>query len=95
MPESPVTAEADFCPPPDLGPAARAGLTEVDPSGGLAACAGGLRAGSAAAQGDEALAITEYLKASKIAETAREWYLAAVAATASATFYSIPGPRWT
>ena len=37
------------------------------------------RAVAAAAQGDEALAVTEYLKASKIAETAREWYLAAVA----------------
>jgi hypothetical protein len=81
MPESPVTAEADFVPLPELGPADRTDLTAVDPyqADSLHAQAAFERAVDAAAQGDEALAIAEYLKASKIAETAREWYLAAVA----------------
>jgi hypothetical protein len=50
------------------------------------------RAVTAAAQGDEALAITEYLKASKIAETAREWYLAAVACHRVGNFLQHPRP---
>jgi hypothetical protein len=47
---------------------------------------------AAAAQGDEALAIAEYLKASKIAETAREWYLAAVACHRVGDFLQHPRP---
>jgi tetratricopeptide (TPR) repeat protein len=94
MPESPVTAEADFAPLPELGPAARADLTEVDPyqADSLHAQAAFARAVAAAAQGDEALAITEYLKASKIAETAREWYLAAVACHRVGDFLQHPRP---
>src|SRR4030095_4122722 len=94
MPESPVTAEADFAPLPELGPAARADLTEVDPyqADSLHARSACARAVPAAAQGDEALAITEYLKASKIAETAREWYLAAVACHRVGGFLQHPPP---
>ena len=94
MPESPVTAEADFAPLPELGPAERADLTAVDPyqADSLHAQAAFDRAVAAAAQGDEALAITEYLKASKIAETAREWYLAAVACQRVGDFLQHPRP---
>ena len=58
-----MTAEADFAPLLELGPTARADLTEVDPSqaDSLHAQAAFERAVAAAAQGDEALAIAEYL----------------------------------
>jgi hypothetical protein len=81
MPEAPETAAADFAPLQDLGRADRAHLTEIDPyqADSLHAQAVFTRAEEAAAQGDEALAIAHYLRAAKIAETAREWYLAAVA----------------
>jgi hypothetical protein len=94
MPESPVTAAADFAPLPELGPAERADLTAVDPyqADSLHAQAAFDRAVAAAAQGDEALAIAEYLKASKIAETAREWYLAAVACQRVGDFLQHPCP---
>ena len=92
--ERAVTAEADFAPLLDLGPGERADLTEVDPSqaDSLHAQAAFERAVAAAAQGDEALAIAEYLKASKIAETAREWYLAAVACHRVGDFLQHPRP---
>jgi exonuclease VII small subunit len=50
------------------------------------------RAVAAAAQGDEALAIAEDLKASKIAETAREWYLAAGACHRGGDLLQHPRP---
>jgi hypothetical protein len=94
MPESPVTAEADFAPLPELGLADRTDLTAVDPyqADSLQAQAAFERAVDAAAQGDDALAIAEYLKASKIAETAREWYLAAVACHRVGDFLQRPRP---
>jgi exonuclease VII small subunit len=94
VPDSPLTAEADFAPLQELGPAERADLTEVDPyqADSLHAQAAFERAVAAAAQGDEALAIAEYLKASKIAETAREWYLAAVACHRVGDFLQHPRP---
>jgi Ion channel len=94
VPDSPLTAEADFAPLQELGPAERADLTEVDPyqADSLHAQAAFERAVAAAAQGDEALAIAEYLKASKIAETAREWYLAAVACHRVGDFLQHPHP---
>jgi exonuclease VII small subunit len=89
-----MTAEADFVPLPELGPAERTDLTEVDPyqADSLHAQAAFERAVAAAAQGDEALAIAEYLKVSKIAETAREWYLAAVACHRVGDFLQHPRP---
>jgi exonuclease VII small subunit len=94
VPDRPLTAEADFAPLQELGPAERADLTEVDPyqADSLHAQAAFERAVAAAAQGDEALAIAEYLKASKIAETAREWYLAAVACHRVGDFLQHPRP---
>jgi hypothetical protein len=94
MPDSPGTAEADFAPLLELGPTERTDLTEVDPyqADSLHAQAAFERAVTAAAQGDEALAIAEYLKASKIAETAREWYLAAVACHRVGDFLQHPRP---
>jgi hypothetical protein len=94
VPEVPVTAEADFAPLQELGTTERADLTEVDPyqADSLHAQAAFERAVAAAAEGDEALAIAEYLKASKIAETAREWYLAAVACHRVGDFLQHPRP---
>jgi len=47
---------------------------------------------AAAESGDEALAVQEFLRASKIAETAREWYLAAVACRRVGDFLATPPP---
>jgi hypothetical protein len=94
VPAVPVTTEADFAPLQELGPAERADLTAVDPyqADSLHAQAAFERAVAAAAAGDDALAIAEYLKASKIAETAREWYLAAVACQRVGDFLQHPRP---
>jgi len=94
LPAVPATAEADFAPLQELGTAERADLTEVDPyqADSLHAQAAFERAVAAATQGDESLAIAEYLKASKIAETAREWYLAAVACHRVGDFLQHPRP---
>lgn len=93
-PDVPLTADADFTPLQDLCPEDRADLPEIDPyqANSLHAQAAFARAEAAAAQGDEALAIAQYLTAAKIAETAREWYLAAVACHRVGDFLQHPAP---
>jgi hypothetical protein len=89
-----VTLEADFAPLKDLSAENQTDDAEVDPyqRDSLHAQAAFDRAVEAATHGDEELAITQYLTASKIAETAREWYLAAVSCQRVGDFLQNPKP---
>jgi Ion channel len=76
----PVVVEADFAPIPETDANELAHHEVPDPhhEESLRAQEAFELAAQAALQGDEDLAVRHYLKASNLAEAAREWYLAAV-----------------
>lgn len=78
--ELPVKLEADFAPLKEVGTADPAAESDPDPhhEQSLRAQEAFELATQAAAAGDEEGAVRQYLKASNLAEAAREWYLAAV-----------------
>ncbi len=88
----PVNLEADFAPLKGLE--APAWAEEADPysQDSLQAQEAFDRAVAAAAAGREDLAMKQYLKASKLAEHAREWYLAAVSCQRMGDFLVKPPP---
>ncbi len=77
--ELPVKVEADFAPLPETG-VDEADRSDVDPHSddSLQAQEAFEQAAQAGADGDEEGAVRQYLKASNLAEAAREWYIAAV-----------------
>lgn len=92
--EFPEDAEADFVPLQTEEEAERQARRDRDPfqSDSLKAQEAFDSAAAAAAAGDEERAVQEYLRAAKIAESAREWYLAAVACQQVADFLLSPDP---
>ena len=78
--ELPVTLEADFAPLKDAGTTDLDDQSDAEPhhDESLRAQEAFELAAQAAAVGDEERAVRQYLKASNLAEAAREWYLAAV-----------------
>lgn len=78
--ELPVKLEADFAPLKEAGTTDPADKSDLDPhhDESLRAQEAFELATEAAAAGDEEGAVRQYLKASNLAEAAREWYLAAV-----------------
>lgn len=90
----PETVEADFAPLPDVGKETHAAQEPVDPfqMESVQAQEAFDQAVEAASTGDEELAVQEYLRASKIAETSREWYLSAVACQRVGDFLLKPPP---
>lgn len=93
--QAPAEAEADFVPLISAdGPAPKADLEEIDPFqwDSLQASQAFERAAAAAADGDVPLAMQLYIRAAKIAETAHEWYLAAVASRQVGDYLLAAGP---
>ena len=92
-PESLAAAAADFA-SPDAGLAA--GRDDPDPLLRDSALAQTFfdRAVAEAAGGDEQDAVVHFLRASKLAEAAREWYLAAVACHRVGDIYRTPEPPY-
>jgi hypothetical protein len=90
--ELPVDLEADFTPLEDEGGEVRRG--DIDPYqyDSLQAQEAFDAAVAAADGGDEEAAVHHYLRAAKISETAREWYLAAVASQRVGDFLMKPPP---
>ena len=90
----PDHVEADFSPPED--PPGRRGPKHADKS--LADSERAQAAFDAAAArseaGDEERAVPEFLRASKLAERAREWYLAAVACRRLGDLFHTPEPPY-
>jgi len=86
--------EADFAPLADAEPAAGASDAAVDPfqADSLEAQQAFEAAQNAEQEGNEEGAIQEYIRAAKIAEVAREWYLAAVACQRVGDFLLKPPP---
>lgn len=91
--------EADFSPPTPTEhapphPAADASAAEEDPyhQDSLAAKAAFDEAIAAVAQGKQEQAAHRFLKASKLAESAREWYLAAVSFERIGDYFYLPAP---
>ena len=78
--ELPVKLDADFAPLPEVDTDPPAEIPGVDPhhENSLRAQEAFDLAAQAVANGDEARAVQQYLKASNLAEAAREWYMAAV-----------------
>jgi hypothetical protein len=89
-----ASAEADFAPLPEPGKAPAAVKRDADPfqSDSIRAQESFDAAVARAAAGDEEGAIQEYIRASKIAETAHEWYLSAVACERVGDFLLHPAP---
>jgi len=93
--QAPTEAEADFVPLTDVdGPLARPALEEIDPFqwDSLQASQAFDRAVAAAAERDIPEAMQLYIRAAKIAETAHEWYLAAVASRQVGDYLLAAGP---
>ena len=89
----PADQTADFAPPPEADePAARADDRYL----GDSVEAQGLydRAVREAEAGNEATAVGHFLRASKLAESAREWYLAALALHACGDIFRTPAPPY-
>lgn len=84
-------AAADFAPPPG-----RPAADDPDPHLRDSALAQEVfdRAVAEAAEGDEQDAVVHFLRASKLAEGAREWYLAAVACHRVGDIYRTPEPPY-
>src|SRR5262249_44460984 len=103
VPEEPPTVSeelpvmnlgADFVPLKEVAAVDPAVGPEIDPyqHDSLHAEQAFNRATEAAAAGDRERAVQEYLRAAKIAETAREWYLAAVSLERVGGFLERPSP---
>jgi hypothetical protein len=90
----PLQVDADFMPLPEAGADARVDRGDIDPFqyDSLQAQEAFDAAVAVATAGDEERAIQEYLRAAKIAETAREWYLAAIACQRVGDFLLRPRP---
>lgn len=91
--ELPVEVEADFAPIPELEEA-QPQDRDVDPFqfDSVEAQRAFDTAVEADSEGNEEVAIQQYIRAAKIAETAREWYLAAVACQRVGDFLIGPKP---
>jgi hypothetical protein len=92
--ELPTDVEADFVPLAEVGDEGGGDRADVDPYqyDSLQAQEAFDSAVAAAAAGEEERAVQEYLRASKIAETAHEWYVAAVACQQVGDFLVTPSP---
>jgi hypothetical protein len=93
--EPPTGAEADFVPLPGVdGEADEPVLEDIDPfqCDSLQAQQAVDEAAAAAAGGNQEHAVQQYIRAAKIAETAREWYLAAVACRQVGDYLFDPTP---
>jgi hypothetical protein len=93
-PELPVEVQADFSPVTESQAAERQIHHAIEPSqyDSFQAQEAFDVAVKAAAEGNEELAVENYLKASKLAESAREWYIAAVACQKVGDFLQNPKP---
>ena len=92
--ELPVKLEADFAPLKEADTTDPADESDPDPhhDESLRAQEAFELATRAAAAGDEERAVRQYLKASNLAEAAREWYLAAVSCQRVGTSCKTTGP---
>ena len=90
----PTDLQADFAPLPGPGHDRAAFERPVDPfrDDSVQAQEAFDAAVAAAAEGDEEAAIQQYLHAAKFAESAREWYLAAVACQRVGDYFLEPNP---
>jgi hypothetical protein len=90
----PVDVTSDFAPLTPRGPAASGAKQKSDPyhQDSLLAQESFQRGVEAANRGDAAEAVQQYLVASKRAEVAREWYLAAVSFHRVGDFLQHPKP---
>ena len=91
-----VVPEADFAPLPTGDDGRTPAGSEIDPFqfDSIQAQEAFDAALEAAASGDEEEAVQHYIRASKIAETAREWHLAAVACQRVGDFLVTPAPPY-
>ena len=90
--ELPVKVEADFAPLNEVGVADVADKSGPHYDESLRAQEAFELATQAGAAGDEEKAVHQYLKASNLAEAAREWYLAAVSCQRVGDFLQNPKP---
>ncbi len=93
-PELPVDIQADFSPVTQHQESERKSNRTIEPShfDSFQAQEAFDSAVKAADDGQEDLAVEYYLKASKLAESAREWYIAAVACQRVGDFLKTPKP---
>ncbi len=93
-PDLPVDIQADFSPVTQQQVAERKSNQTIEPShyDSFQAQTAFDRAVQAADEGKEELAVENYLKASNLAESAREWYIAAVACQRVGDFLRTPKP---
>jgi hypothetical protein len=93
-PDLPVDIQADFSPVTQQQVLERESNRTIEPShyDSFQAQDAFDRAVKAAETGQEELAVEYYLKASKLAESAREWYIAAVACQRVGDFLRTPKP---
>ena len=93
-PDLPVDIQADYSPVTEHQEAERKNDRKIEPShfDSFQAQDAFDRAVRAAEEGHEELAVEYYLKASKLAESAREWYIAAVACQRVGDFLRSPKP---